>query len=78
MSIVFTELFVFDYEGSASALRDELAAIEGVDSVSLGTDYEVLSTELTCDISYDSYATDRTQIAEQIETLDGTGEVIFG
>lgn len=77
MSETYTELFCVPFNGTVSQLRSQMSVIEGIESASIGTRYEEVDTELDCEIQYDSHATDRTLIAEQIEAISGVEDVVF-
>ena len=77
MNEKYTELFRVPYSGSASHLREQIKAIDGVESVSLSTEYAEIESEVDCEIQYDTHLTDRTVIAQQIEGIRETGSVTF-
>lgn len=82
----YTELFIIEFEGTVSDLEDGLDALDGLEHHSLkrpgfrlSSSMEVESdTELHADIKYNTHQTDRTQLALQIEEIEGVSEVTLG
>lgn len=47
------ELFVFDFSGENSSLKNHINSIYGVESVSFKTSNEIVNREIECEIKYD-------------------------
>lgn len=79
MSTQFQELFKVEIEGNVGTLESEIQKQTGVESVSTDEDaYMDVGTVVDCEITYDSHETDRTELANSIEAIDGVGSVMFG
>ncbi|GAB3411136.1 hypothetical protein GCM10027435_02430 [Haloparvum alkalitolerans] len=75
----YTELFKITYSGTVRDLTTQIAGLTGVTNVSTSAgSSQTVDETLACDISYDTYETDREELSAQIETMDGVTEVVFG
>lgn len=75
----YKELFKVDYNGTVSELTDAINSLDGVERAATGeaAHREVYKT-LDYNITYDTHLTDRTQVANNIEAIDGVESVTFG
>lgn len=79
-AVSFTELFrVASFSGNLNDLVEGVNAIHGVGSVSTPTrKWQVVEdAEVTFEITYDAYETDRTRISNQIEEIEGVEEDVI-
>jgi hypothetical protein len=82
----YTELFIITFEGTVKILKERLNNLDIIEHYSLNRPGFRLSstteftnkTDIHADIKYNTYQTDRTQIATQIEEINGVSEVTLG
>ncbi|WP_058365558.1 hypothetical protein [Haloparvum sedimenti] len=75
----YTELFKITYSGTVRDLTTRISGLTGVTNVSSSAGpSQTVDETLDCDISYDTYETDREDLSAQIEAIDGVTEVVFG
>jgi len=74
----YTELFRFEYCGEIRDILEHVVNIDGVKEASSNKrSYHEVNGQISLDIKYDSYETDRTQVAQQIEKIEDANEVVF-
>jgi hypothetical protein len=79
MSEQYTELFVIQYNGQLTDILNAIESTSGVQKARCSQPtHRTVDEPIDVEITYDTHETDRTRLAQQIETYNGVQEVTFG